>query len=114
MQEKSLIKLAFIVTIIGLSFLFFYSRGLNLEAIGGVDTIDVAEEVRLKGRVSNIRETEKATFLELEGEKIVQTEIILFPEESVYLKEGDLVEIFGEVEEYKGEKEVIASKIVLK
>jgi len=38
----------------------------------------------------------------------------MLPEESIFLKEGNYVEIYGEVEEYKGEKEVIASKIILK
>ena len=33
---------------------------------------------------------------------------------NLYLKEGDYIEIFGEVEEYNGGKEVIGSKVVLK
>lgn len=114
MQEKSLVRISLIVTILGLSFLLIYAQSVDLEPTPDLETHTVSEKVAMKGTVKNLRVTDKAIFFELEGEKIVHTEVILFPDSSMYLREGDHVELTGQVEEYKGEKEVIAEKIVLK
>lgn len=114
MQEKTLFKTAIIVAVIGLSFLFIYTEKFDLEAVGSSDSVDVGKEIHLKGKINRLTATEKATFLELEGEEIVNTDVILFPEEKVNLREGDYVEIYGKVEEYNSQKEVVGSKVVLK
>ncbi len=114
MQEKTLVKLSLIITVLGLSFLFVYARLFDFEPTADVETSLSSEKVLMKGTVKNLQVTDKAVFFELEGEKIVQTDIILFPDSSIYLREDDHVELTGQVEEYKGEKEVIAEKIVLR
>ena len=114
MQEKTLVQLSLIITVLGLSFLFVYTQTFDLEPTADVEASLPSEKVLMKGTVKNLQVTEKAVFFELEGEKIVQTDIILFPDSSIYLREDDHVELTGQVEEYKGEKEVIAEKIVLK
>src|SRR3989338_2004498 len=111
MHEKTLKLISIIVIIIGLTFLFFYAQKLELPVTQELDESSPAT-VMMKGTVSNLRVTDKAVFFELNGEKVVKTEIILFPDSSIYLRDGDQVEITGQVEEYKGEKEVIAEKIV--
>ena len=40
-------------------------------------------------------------------------DVVVFNDEEIYLKKGDYVEISGEVEEYKGKKEIIASEITI-
>ncbi len=114
MQEKTLVQLSLIITLLGLSFLFVYTQTFDLESTADVEASLPSEKVLMKGTVKNLQVTDKAVFFELEGEKIVQTDIILFPDSSIYLHEGDRVELAGQVEEYKGEKEIIAEKIVLK
>ncbi len=114
MQEKTLIKFSLIVTILGLSFLFVYAQSFDLRLVPDLEMTSPSEKVAMKGTVKNLKVTDKAIFFELEGEKIVHTDVILFADESIYLREGDHVELTGQVEEYKGEKEVIAEKIVLK
>lgn len=114
MQEKTILKVSIIVSILGLCFLFIYSSQLDLAVIADLDSIGAKENVHLQGKINIVRVTEKATFLEVEGEKVMITDIIFFPEENIPLHEGDYVEVFGTVEEYKGKKEVVASKVVLK
>ncbi len=114
MQEKTLVKLSLIITLLGLSFLFVYAQNLDLEPTADLETSTASEKVAMKGTVKNLKVTDKAVFFELQGEKIVYTDVILFPDSSIYLREGDHVELTGQVEEYKGEKELIADKIVLK
>ena len=114
MQEKTLIRLSLIITVLGLSFLFVYGQSLDLETAADLETSTTSEKVAMKGTVKNLKVTDKAVFFELEGEKIVSSDIILFPDSSIYLREGDHVELTGQVEEYKGKKELIAEKVVLR
>ena len=48
------------------------------------------------------------------GERIETMDVVVFPEEEIFLTEGAYVKISGMVEEYQGKKELIASKIVMK
>lgn len=114
MDEKTLIRISFITVVIGLSFLFLYAQDFSLRTVENLDSIPSTEQVHLKGTVNNLRETDNAVFLQLEGEKVVNTDVILFPEDNIYLHEGDEVEIYGQVEDYNGEKEVVGDKVVLK
>ena len=50
----------------------------------------------------------------MESERVEKNNIILFPDQEIFLKEGDSVEISGTVEEYNNQKEVIGNKVVLK
>ncbi len=114
MQEKTLVRLSLFITVLGLGFLFVYSQTLDLSLTPDLETIADSEKVAMKGTVKNLKVTDKAVFFDLEGEKIVHTDVILFADSSIYLREGDHVELTGQVEEYKGEKEVIADEVVLK
>lgn len=113
MQENTLKQVSIGVIIIGLALLFFYAQTITLPVSEEV-TSAATEAILMKGTVKNLQVTDKAVFFELEGEKVVKTEVILFPDSSIYLREGDHVELTGQVEEYKGKKEVVADKIVLK
>lgn len=114
MQEKALVRISLLVAVLGLSFLFVYAQSFEFSLKPDVDHALPAEKVLMKGTVKNLKVTDKAVFFELEGERVITTDIILFPESSIYLHDGDYVELSGQVEEYKGEKEVVADEIVLK
>ncbi|MBT3836137.1 hypothetical protein HOD05_04115 [Candidatus Woesearchaeota archaeon] len=114
MEEKTLLKISLVAIILGLSFLFIYSGELELKAVETLENIPNEETVRLTGKIAQLRETESAYFLKIEGSKIQTTDVILFPEEKLFLKEGQFVEVTGDTEEYKGKKEVIANKIIVK
>lgn len=114
MQERTLVRLSLIITLLGLSFLFVYAQSLDLESASDLEASIDSEKVAMRGTIKNLKIMDKAVFFELEGEKIVYTDVILFPDSSVYLREGDQIELTGQVEEYKGEKELIAEKIVLR
>jgi DNA/RNA endonuclease YhcR with UshA esterase domain len=57
---------------------------------------------------------DNVVFIELEGKQVIKSDVILFPDEDLYLQEGNYVEIKGTIEEYNNQKEVIANEIVLK
>lgn len=114
MEEKMLLKISLVAIIVGFGFLFLYSEELDLKSIETLENIPNEETVKLSGKIVQLRETENAYFLKVEGSRIETTDVILFPEEKLFLKEGQFVEILGDTEEYKGKKEVIANKIVVK
>ena len=114
MDEKIIFKISLIIVIFGLVFLTFYSDGLELKSVERIDSALPEQEIKLKGVINKLTTTEKVSFIELEGQKVEKTKVILFPDEEIYLKQGDYVELSGTVEEYQGEKEVIANKVVVK
>ncbi len=114
MNEKIILKISLIIVVLGLVFLTFYSDGVELKAVERIDSALPEQEIKLKGIINRLTTTEKVSFIELEGQKVEKTKVILFPDGDIYLKEGDYVELSGTVEEYQGEKEVIANKVTVK
>ncbi len=114
MQEKTLYLISVMVILLGLPFLFFYADEADLPSVARIDSELPEEKVRVSGRITRLSDHDKVIFLELQGERIETMEIVLFKEEEIFLHEGDYVEVSGTVEEYRGKKEVIADKVVLK
>lgn len=114
MQEKTIFTISLVVTVLGLAFLFWYAEGIEIAAIAKVNRELPEEKVFLKGTVQSVTPNERVFFLKLEGERVEVTDVVLFPDQDVLLQEGDYVEIYGTEEEYKGKKEVVAQKVVVK
>ena len=114
MQEKTIFKTSIIVTLLGLSFLFFYAEEVDLKNVARIDSELPEESVTMQGVVKRVQQSEKVIFLELEGERVETVDVLLFTSEEIYLKEGDFVEVSGTVEEYEGKKEIIANSVKLK
>ena len=109
MQERTITRISLIITILGLIFIFFYAEEVDLQTVASLDTIEPEEVVTISGTVHNLRSTENVTFLQISGQKTVKMPVIIFSK--VLLKEGDLVEVTGMIEEYRGKKEVIANTV---
>jgi uncharacterized protein YdeI (BOF family) len=114
MQEKQLIKISLIVASIGLLILLFFAENFELGTVNNIENIENEQEVKLQGVITRLTKLDKVVFIELEGKQVVKSDVILFPDEDIYLQEGNYVEIIGEIEEYNNQKEVIANEIVLK
>ncbi len=115
-SEKSIEKIALLTTILGIIFLWQYNENVQLPVLSPLDTEPSQEdrEIFLQGVVSSINAKNKVLFLEVEGEIKENVPVILFPEEELFLQEGDYVEITGRLETREGKKEVIASEVVVK
>ncbi len=116
MKEKTLFKLALICSIVGLVVLFFISSNINVQEIdvGKITDSDVGKEVRVIGKILRVSDTEKVMFLEVGQEKVDDVSVVLFKEEPINLKEGDYVELLGEIDEYNGEYNIIANAVKLR
>tara|TARA_Y100000310_G_C20638248_1_gene792413 strand:- start:307 stop:651 length:345 start_codon:yes stop_codon:yes gene_type:complete len=114
MQEKTLLKLALVVSLGGILLLYFLSSGIDLEAVPGIEEVEENTEVKVVGKLGKVKELDNVAFLEIWREKIMKTTVVLFKDSNISLKKGDYVEITGTVEDYEGKKEVIGNKVVKK
>ena len=114
MQEKALLKIAFITAIIGVLILLFILDKIELSNFNIVNLSkdDLDEKVKIKAELINIRETPGLYILEVKDFSGKIT-VIVFKDEPLELKKGDILEIEGQVTSYKDKIEIIAKKIVV-
>jgi DNA/RNA endonuclease YhcR with UshA esterase domain len=104
-------RVALIVTIIGLITLFFFTEGYAPI----VTHFEVEEEtVQVVGEITRMTDRENIKFLQLDGCKQEQLDLIVFSDEDIYVKEGDYISATGTIEEYKGKKEMIITELAIK
>ena len=113
MNEKTIVRFSLLMILIGLGFLYLYADELELPALENLDSHPLQEKVRMHGTITSLQKSQKALFLQVQGERIETMDIIFFPQEEPFLKEGDKVEVVGQVEEYQGKKEIVADKVIL-
>lgn len=111
MQEKTLVKVSVIVTVIGFLLLFIFSEETALPTMETIEELPQNKPVSLEGVVTKLVKKENSYFLTIDSFRREKTKVIVFPEEEIFLKEGNFIRIEGLVQEYKGENEIIASRI---
>jgi len=114
MDEKSLQKIAIITVVIGLLVLFFYAQEVKLDIVPQIDNLPSSEDARIQGIITKLTKKDTVYFLTVEGQRPETMDVVLFPDQDIYLQEGSFVDIQGTVEEYNGKKELIAEEIVMK
>ena len=113
MKEKALLRIAIFGSVFGVILLFFISTQVETKEIdiNEIEEADNGESLRFKGvvtAVSDLNETKILTIAQLE-----KINVVVFNENSRFYK-GDYVEIEGKIDEYNGDKNIIADKITLK
>lgn len=113
MKEKTLLKISLIASLVGILILLFISSRLevNEKTISNIDETDIGSSLKIDGVITNIRKTNKVTFIDIA--QLEEMKVVVFNDE-IELNRGDYVEITGKIEEYKGLTELIADKIILK
>ena len=114
MKEKNLLKMSLIVSLIGILTLLFILNKIELTSfnIQNITKDNLDEKVKIKGELVKITETPGLYILNVKdfsGEII----IIVFKDEPLELKVGDVLEIEGQVSSYKDKIEIIAKKITI-
>lgn len=116
MKERNLFKISLVGSILGIVILWLAASQIELSEsmISQIDGVPEGDEVLVKGVVTKVTDTEKVAFLDISQEEIKSVTVVLFKDEDVDLAEGDYVEIEGTVEDYEGEREIIANKVEVK
>lgn len=112
MQEKTLLKIAFICSLAGVILLFLISESLESEnkSLQLQDPENLQDFVVLQGEVLQITKGEDAVFLKIRTGEIVP--VTLFQGKLLFeLNKGDKVEIKGRLDEFEGRKTIIAEEV---
>lgn len=113
MQEKTLLKIALICSILGLSAIYLLSGNIEIKEknIEKITLENKDEFVKLRGTVSNVADTEKVSFIKISQPQEIN--VILFKNENktINIQQGNEVEVFGKVDEYNGKMEIIADRV---
>nr|MCK4929976.1 hypothetical protein [Nanoarchaeota archaeon] len=112
MKDSLLLRIALITSIIGLAILVIILKTTGLQEIDISEAKELEEDktVRITGIVERV--TNKDNFAIINIKKQETITVIIF--DNINLSKGQKVEVIGKTKEYKGEKEVIADKIILK
>ena len=115
MNEKKLLKIALICSLIGLLILFIFSDNISIEEkdISKIEDEDIGNNVKIIGKVNRITNTDKVAFLGISQETTKEITVVLFKDKNISLLPGMRVEITGSVEDYNGEKEIIGNKVTI-
>ena len=109
MKENTLLKIAIICSLVGLIVLYFISTKIEISDYKpSLLNKDVGDDVKLTGTITKISQGNGVVFVEVNQENPVN--VVLFTD-SNDLKEGNVVEIIGKVQQYNNQNEIIANKI---
>jgi RecJ-like exonuclease len=114
MEEKTLLKISFITAIIGLLILLFILERISLSKVNieNLTKENIDEKVKIKAELIQIIETPGLYLLtvkDFSGE----ISVVVFKDDLLDLKKGDILEIEGQVASYKDKIEIIAKKITV-
>ena len=114
MNEKDLLKVSLIFSLIGILILFFltYTLKVNLYEINSLSKDNLDDIVRVKGVVESFTETPGLYLVNLK-DNTGKITVVVFKDEKLELQEGLEIEVIGQVVEYQNKLEIIAKEIVL-
>ncbi len=109
MKEKTLFKIALVCVVIGLIGLYYVSGRITAEEmdISKITSVDVEKDVKISGMVSKVENRGKVTIVEISQPNKIK--VLLF--DDIAVSEGSYVDVYGSVEEYEGEMEIIGNVI---
>ncbi|MBW3003481.1 hypothetical protein KY328_05970 [Candidatus Woesearchaeota archaeon] len=111
MLEKTLLKIALVITVIGIASLFLISEKLEInENIISIDNI--GKDVKVTGLVTRISDTDNVMFLEISKPEKITACIFKNRFQSININESDIITVEGEIEEYEGKLELIVNRII--
>lgn len=112
MKENDLLKIALVCSLIGILMILFIVQKYEVPnyTIEDIDKSMLNEMVSVKGQINRITETPGLYIINLE-DSTGEITVVIFKEEDLDILEGNLIEVEGEVTEYKNEVEIIAKEI---
>lgn len=117
MKQSTLLKISLTCTIAGIIILFLVLQFFQMEetAISKISAEDMDKTIKISGIVSKVSENTEKGVKFLTIEKTEAIDVVVFDDKDAsHFNKGDFVEVTGKVDEYKGEKEIIADEVAVK
>lgn len=114
MQDKTLLKISIFTSIVGIVALYFIMQPSEIK-IGDINRNHIGKTVKVLGEIGSKYENKNGhIFLKL-ADSSGQINVVIFNNTKVErnLEVGQMIEISGEIEEYKGELEIIPKTIAI-
>ena len=113
MKEKTLLKAALIISLLGLVVLYLISDNIKIEEknLEKITLGNKGEFVKIKGTISNLVNTDKVAILEITQPQKITVVLIKNSNNAMQIKPGNEVEVIGKVDEYNGKLEIVADKL---
>ncbi|MDP3728110.1 MAG: OB-fold nucleic acid binding domain-containing protein [bacterium] len=114
MQEKTLIKLSLVTSVVGVIALFIISFFVKYDLIAITDINEdfVGKTIRIEGQIISLRQMENTYIFELQDETGV-IPVIAYTEEQINLEKNSFVEVTGIISMYTCKLELKAEKVIL-
>lgn len=112
MNESLLLKAALITAVLGIIALIVIIKTTDIQEIN-INQAKASEEgetIKITGIVERVTSKEGFSIISIKKEEAIS--IVLF--DNINLTKGQRVEITGKTQDYKGTKELVADKIVIK
>lgn len=110
MEDKTLLKVSLICSILGILILIFISHKIEIPItdIREINKDQLDQKIKVRGEISSITSLDDITILTID-DSTGEIKTVLF--DKIDLKQNTVVEISGTIEEYKGEIEIIIDDI---
>ena len=114
MEEKTLLKIALVCSIVGVFIIFIFADRLepSLVNISSISQSLIDKDVKIRGTVSSFRITSSVLMLDVRDET-GSIKVVAFDKEDFEADKGQAVEIMGKVKGYQGSLEIEAKNILL-
>jgi len=111
MKDSVILATALVTGVVGVIVLYFLSSNIEIQTSGisQVKQLEENSEVRLKGEVVSITSMANLTIITIMRPEAI--EVVVF--QKINLSEGEFIDVIGKIGEFRGEKQVIADKLVI-
>ncbi len=121
MNDQGILKISFLVSTFGLLLLFYVSANLlpPLMKIADIEYDNAGSKVMVKGEITSFKSSEKGHIFLKVSDGTGEISVVLFKnlvekldeEKRKDIKKGNVIEIAGTVEEYRGSLEIVPGAV---
>ena len=113
MKEKLLLKIALIVSLIGITSLYLISSNIeiDLKSIEKITFDDIDKNVKVQGIVNDMFENDKVMIIDVVQPTEITVVLFKRKNQSISISKGDNIEVIGKVDEYEGNLEIIGNRV---
>ena len=113
MKEERLLKIALSFSMLGLLALLVLTSGMRPEPVSTANLTRTADgqSVRVAGVVTAVEDHGKTLVITVAQPQ--EVDVVLFKDRNLTLAKGDYIETTGEVKQYMGNKELVATRLDL-
>ena len=110
MEEKTLLRIALISSLIGVLLILFISERVDISESNIKEAKNQTGNIKVKGAVSSITETPSAYIINLKDNTDTIL-VLVFKGDSINITKGQIIEVSGKLVDYQGQKEISADTI---